>query len=409
MEASKKHRRNLMILSLTMVVVMMGFGIIIPVMPFYIRNAGASGQQLGWLMASYSIAQFFFAPVFGKLSDQIGRKPVLIIGLAGNAVGLVLFGLATTYGLMLASRIFMGILSSATLPAMMAYISDSTTPENRSGGMGIINAAMGVGMILGPGIGGWLGKGSISSPFFLAAGISLAAILLVLAILPESLPVSRRSAKTRVRTSSISGMLKAVQGPLGFLFFLALLVNFGMAGFEGIFGLYAVQRYHYSPDQIGAVLTIMGLISALIQGLLTGRVTRRWGEMAVIKTSLIASAAAFVLLRIANSYAAVLATVGFFVLSNNMLRPSISSLISKGSVENQGTAMGMTNAYMSLGRIVGPLWGGFLFDVNLHLPYLSSAGVMAVGFALSLVFLNGRLSSWISQVLAQAKPAAQSD
>jgi MFS transporter, DHA1 family, multidrug resistance protein len=164
-------------------------------------------------------------------------------------------------------------------------------------------------------------------------------------------------------------------------------MNFALTSFEGVFGLYAEHRYAYGPGQVGLVLRVIGPISALAQGLLTGPVTRRWGESWVIKVSMLGSAVGFPLMLAANSMPSVLLTVGLFVLANTMLRPVTSSLISKRAEGGQGMAMGLNNAFQSLGRIVGPLWAGALFDANISYPYLSSALVMLAGFIACLFWL----------------------
>jgi DHA1 family multidrug resistance protein-like MFS transporter len=270
----------------------------------------------------------------------------------------------------------------------MAYVADSTSERDRGGGMGLIGAAMGIGMVLGPGIGGWAATSSLSLPFFIAAGLSAVSLALLLIFVKESLPTEARSTDVSLAGPKLKDMWRALVGPLGILFFLAFLVSFAMTNFEGIFGLYALFRFDYGPQQVGTILTVIGLISAVAQGLLTGPATRRWGEVNVIKTSLLASAIGFVLMLLAVDFTTVLLTVGFFVLSNTMLRPALSSLISKLAREGQGLAMGLNNSFMSLGRIIGPLWAGFLFDANLHLPYLSGAVVMLAGFGLSLAYLS---------------------
>jgi MFS transporter, DHA1 family, multidrug resistance protein len=288
-----KQRWNVAILFFCMMVVMLGFGMIIPILPFYIERLGASGQELGILMAIFSVAQFIFSPIWGGLSDRIGRKPVLAIGMLGNAATLVLFGLSNTILLLFVTRGLAGVLSSATLPTAMAYIGDSTSERNRGGGMGVIGAAMGVGMVLGPGLGGWAGTISLQAPFFIGAGLSIVSLLLVLLVLPESLPVDKRVHKAEMRAPQLNQIWLALLGPLGFMFFMAFLVNFGLASFEGVFGLFAKDRHGYDPVQVGGILSVIGIVSALIQGFLTGPATRRLGEMLVIKLSLAASAVGF--------------------------------------------------------------------------------------------------------------------
>jgi DHA1 family multidrug resistance protein-like MFS transporter len=184
-------------------------------------------------------------------------------------------------------------------------------------------------------------------------------------------------------------MWRALFGPIGFLLILAFLVSFGLTNFEAVFGLYALERYEYGPQQVGTVLTTIGLASAVVQGVLTGPLAKRWGEAAVIRASLLGSAVGFVLMLQANSFGAVLLTVSFFVISNALLRPAVSSLISRRTETGQGVAMGLNNSFMSLGRIAGPTWAGFAFDANLSYPYMSGVVIMLVGFVMSLLWLKG--------------------
>lgn len=400
--------KNAKVLTLffTMVVVMIGFGLIIPIMPFYIEHFGVAGTGLGMVMAVFSIAQFISSPFWGSLSDRYGRKKILLIGVLGNTVSMVMTGLAPNFLMLFASRAFAGLLSSATLPTAMAYISDTTSDEDRGGGMGLMGAAMGVGMVLGPGLGGLVSGDNLSIPFFLAAGMSTIAFLLILFTLPESLPVEKRTtgAGRRFNGPQLGVLWKALFGPLGFLMFLAFLVNFALANFEGIFGLYTGARFGYGPRQVGTVLMVVGLVSSLVQGVLTGPATKKLGEASIIKLSLFASAVGFVLMALVEQDFWILMTVGFFIFSNAMLRPSIMSLTSKLSDGGQGIALGLNNSYQSLGRVAGPLFAGAMFDINILLPYLSAAIIMLGTFLYAVyamstlrmrakvVALNGRIT-----------------
>ena len=382
------NKRNITILFFTMIVVMLGFGMIIPILPFYIEQFGASGKGLGALMATFSIMQFIFSPIWGALSDRYGRKPILMIGVLGNVLAQVLMGLSTQLWMLFVARALAGILSSATLPTAMAYISDSTSHDQRSGGMGIIGAAQGIGMVLGPGIGGWLAAQSLQLPFFVAAGFSALILVLIAAFFPESLPQSARRHGQKVQGVNLGELWQGLLGPIGILLFLAFLLNFALANFEGIFGLYAQQRFNYGPREVGLVLMAIGIVSAIVQGALTGPFTRRWGDVRILKAALIASAIGFVIMLEAADMATLLLTVMFFVTSNAMLRPGVSSLISKRTPGGQGSAMGLNNAFMSLGRIVGPLWAGFAFDLNLNFPYLTGGLIMLLGFIASVFWLR---------------------
>ena len=383
------NRRNLAILFITLVVIMLGFGMIIPLLSFIIKDFGASGRDLGLLMAVFGTMQFIFSPIWGNLSDRYGRKPILMIGVLGNVITQLLFGLSTELWMLFAARALSGVLSSATLPTAMAYIGDSTSEEQRGGGMGMLGAAMGVGMVLGPGFGGWLAVDSLSTPFFVAAGLSMVVLVFIALALPESLPPSMRQSQDSKSVGPQFGqMWRALFSPIGFLLFLAFLVSFGLTNFEAIFGLYALERFDYGPQQVGTILTVIGLIFAVVQGGLTGPLTKRWGEVLIIKASLLGSVVGFLIMLSANSFPTVLLTVGLFVLSNAMIRPAVSSLTSRRATIGQGAAMGLNNSFMSLGRIVGPIWAGFILDINLNLPYISGAIVMLLGFFASILWLR---------------------
>ena len=382
------NRKNLIILFFTMVVVMMSFGIVIPIMPFYIESFGGNGLGMGMLMAIFSVMQFIFAPIWGALSDRFGRKPILLFGAFGNAISLLMFGFSTQLWMMYVARGLGGILSSATLPAAMAYIGDTTDHKNRGAGMGIVGAAMGMGMVLGPGLGGTLAKTSLSTPFFFAAGLSMFALLLIFIFVPESLEKTKRDLTSKIQMPKISILFRELRGPLGFMFLLAFAVMFALTNFEGIFGLYAQYRFDYTATQVGLVLTIVGLISTIVQGILTGPTTKWIGERNVIKISLIGSSFGFVLMIFAKTSVPVYVTAGFFVLMNAMLRPAIHSIISKEARSGQGIAMGLANSYMSLGRIFGPLWAGTMIDINIIFPYLSGAIVFFFLFLAAMIWMK---------------------
>jgi DHA1 family multidrug resistance protein-like MFS transporter len=384
----KNNRKNLVILSLSLAVVMLGFGIVMPIFPFYIESMGARGSELGLLIAISPLMQLVFAPIWGNVSDRHGRKPVLLLGLVGYGISMLLFGLATELWMLFAARGLGAILSAATMPTTMAYVSDSTSEEERGGGIGILGAATGLGVVLGPALGGLLGVDSLSTPFFVTAGVCLLTLVLVWLFLPESLPKDARqpaAAGTRP-ADQLREMWRALAGPLGVLFFMAFLVSFGLTCFQAIFGLYALEEFGYGTKEVGWILTVMGIVSAVTQGALTGPLAKRWGEALLIKVTLLGSAVGFGLLLTADNLATVLLTTGLFTLPNALLRPAVISLTSKRS-DKQGMAMGLNNSFNSLGRIVGPIWAGFAFDLSSNLPYLSGAAIMLAGFLIGLVWI----------------------
>jgi DHA1 family multidrug resistance protein-like MFS transporter len=369
-------------------VVMLGFGVVIPILPFYIETMGAGGTELGLLAACYAVMRLIFGPIWGRLSDRVGRKPILMIGILGYGITMFWFGLATRLWMLFVARSLSGILSSATSPTTMAYISDSTSEEERGRGMGILGAAVGLGTILGPGLGGLLGNESLSLPFFIAGGLSLLTLALIGLILPESLPVDARRAPQEGRPGiEFKKWVGMLRGTLGILFGIGFLVSYALTVFYGIFGLYALGKYGYGPDDVGIIFMVVGLVSAVTQGVLTGPLTKRWGEATIIKVSLLGSAVSFILLSLAKGDGEIMGSIGLFTLVTTLLSPAVSALTSKQVKQEQGTVMGLSNSVMSIGRAAGPLWAGIALDIYQELPYLSSAVVMAMGFFVSLMLL----------------------
>lgn len=384
------NRKNLFILSFTLIVVTLGFGVVIPIIPFYMESLGAGGTELGLLVASYAVMRLICAPIWGSVSDRVGRKPIMMIGILGYGITMVLFGLATQLWMLFAARILSGILSSATSPTTMAYIGDSTSEEDRGGGMGILGAAVGLGTIFGPALGGLLAGNSLSIPFFIAGGMSVLALILTWILLPESLPAeSRQPAEKKIPIPELRSWWQALFSPIGILLVLVFIMTCGLMIFYGIFGLYALERFGYGPEEVGIVFMVVGLVSAITQGVVTGPLTKRWGESPLIKIGMLGAAVSLVLLALADNYWSVLITIGLFVFMTAILTPAISSLTSKRAETQQGMAMGLSNSFMSLGRIAGPLWAGFALDLSLVLPFISGAVVMLIGFIASVIWLRG--------------------
>lgn len=386
MNASK---RNLYILTFVLFVVMLGYGVVIPILPFYIESMGAGGTELGLLVASYAVMRLICGPIWGGLSDRVGRKPILIIGILGYAITMAWFGLATRLWMLFAARILSGILSSATAPTSMAYISDSTPEKERGGGMGLLGAAGGVGTILGPAMGGFLAGKSLAIPFFIAAGLSVLSLLLAWVLLPESLPMESRQASQRDKgLLDVCVWIQTMRSPLGILFILTFISTCGLMIFANVFGLYALERFNFGPQEVGVMMMVLGLVSAIAQGGLAGPLTRRWGDEAVIKVGMLAVALGFSSMLLANDYFTIMLTTAFFGLATALQMPALTSLTSKRATVPQGIAMGLSNSFVSLGRIIGPLFGGVVFDVNILLPYLGGSVIMGIGFIVSLISLK---------------------
>ncbi|HZK67792.1 MAG TPA: MFS transporter [Chloroflexota bacterium] len=383
------NRTNLIILSSTLVVVMLGFGMVIPIFPFFVvERMGAGGSALGLLVATGSLTELLFGPLWGSISDRVGRKPILMIGMLGYGLSMVLFGLSTELWMLFASRALSGVLSAATLATAMAYIGDSTGDKDRAGGMGALGGAAGLGIILGPGLGGWLAGDSLATPFFIAAAMSVASMILIVLLLPESLPPEARVVHGKIGLVDFRELRGALRSPIAGLLLLVFIGTIGTSNFEAIFSLYALDVLGYGPERVGMILTVVGGVSVIGRGLLTGLATRWWGETAVIKGALLAGAVAFLLLLLAETQVAVLLTTGLFVLITAFFRPAVHSLTSQRATVGQGAAMGLSNAFVSLGRVVGPIWAGAIYDLNTSYPYLSGAVILFIAFLLSLLWMG---------------------
>jgi DHA1 family multidrug resistance protein-like MFS transporter len=234
-----------------------------------------------------------------------------------------------------------------------------------------------------------LAGGSLSTPFFIAAGMSLLSLVLIALLLPESLPRENRSRMGGgLHFINIRSLFWALKSPIGFLLFLAFFATFGTSNFEAIYSLYMAQKLEYPAERIGLILTVVGAIALIGRGLLTGLFTKRWGEQVVIKAALPAAALGFFLLLSAGGYPMVLFATGFFSFAVTFLRPSIHSLTSQFATVGQGTAMGWSNSFVSLGRIVGALWAGMLFDLGMDYPYWSGVVILLIACLLAMFRLR---------------------
>ncbi|TLN23355.1 MFS transporter [bacterium] len=426
------RKSSITILFASMVIVMIGFGIAIPLMPYYITHFQASGTALGLMMSLYSLMQFIFAPLWGQLSDRVGRKPVLLVGISGYFIAFVLQGLSQNLFQFIAARTLAGVLSSATLPTAMAFIADTTTPENRSKGVGMMGAAMGLGMIIGPVLGGLLTKIqlplpsgldallqttidpssgapiNLSIPFFASALLALIALPFAYILLPESLPLTMRGHALRANGSRLASLTAGLRGPIGFLFVMAFLLAFALANLESVLGLYGQSRFNLGPAEFGLLMGAMGVLSVIMQGVLIGPVTRRIGEENVLKSGLVVSMLGLVGLALAPTKALMIAAALVFSTGNVLLQPSVTALISRRSdPTQQGAAMGLNNSFQSLGRGTGPLWAGAAFDIHATLSFWSGALVQLIAFIFALRLLGSPRGANRAAVEAAPQPGGE--
>ena len=373
------EKSKLLLLFLTLFFVMLGFGIIIPNLAYYAKEIGATTTEIAILMSIYSGMQLLFAPIWGRLSDKHGRKPAILLGLLGNAAALIGFGLAKTYGWLFIARCGAGIASAAVLPSVMAYVADITTSEERGRGMGLMGAAMGLGFILGPAIGGVMG--SHDMPFFVAGGLSLLTFLFAFALLPESLQKGLAGEALEDRHEWISPReifrQTTLKSPLTPLFLVAFFSTFSFAGLEMTFPLFIEDNWDYGEREMGWMFMVMGAIVVPLQGGLLGRLINKFGERRIILTGLLLNALGMVLLLKAYSFVTLTVYLTITGIGNQLIRPTNTSWISKQTQIGQGAAIGIMDAFLSLGRILGPLLGGWLYAKEAS-PYVVLAGILVI-------------------------------
>ena len=382
-------RKNTLILGFTLLVVMLGYGMIIPILPFLITKLGANGREMGLLASVYAAMQLVCAPFWGTLSDRIGRKPVLLIGVLGYAITMFIFGLSTRFWMLFVARTFSGVLSSGAMPTTLAYLSDNLPEKERGGAMGQLNASLGLGIVLGPLLGGLLSTDSLSLPFFVGAGLALLALFLVYFLLPESHPTQTVPNTNQTATFWRLDMLKRILlSPAGILLLLIFLMNFGLAVFQGISGLYMLNKFNFDTRQMGAMWMVVGGVMVLSQGLLIGPLTKFIGEVWVIRLGMLMGALGLVALLLVNGFIPILLAVGLFILVLALANPALNSSLSTYGGEHQGSLMGLNMAFASLGRVIGPMWAGFVFDVNITYPFASGIVVLLIGFMVSLIGMH---------------------
>lgn len=375
----KNFKRPMIILFIVQFLVMVGFGIVIPILPYLMENLGGGALSLGVFMSAYSIMQFFFAPLWGRLSDRIGRRPVLLIGLSGYGMTFLLFGIANNIPLLIAIRAVSGMISSATLPTAMAYLADITEGVDRSKSMGMVGAAMGLGMIFGPAIGGWLGEFSFTLPFFVAGGLALSVLPFAWAFLPETLKQPTKGPSQRGKRLSWA----VFQDPLFALFAVNFALSFSIAMFESTFALLAAVKVGFGPKEMGMTFVVVGIVSSIIQGGLIGKLVKHFGDSKLVKFGMVISALGFISILLSpNTILLVLATT-LLMTGTALMNPTSSSLVTRQSTHGQGVSLGFFQSFGSLGRIFGPIVGGALYGVNIELPYIVGAILLIFMFVIT--------------------------
>jgi multidrug resistance protein len=379
----------LLIVFVTVFIDLLGFGMIIPLLPFYAERFGGGGLTVGLLSVSFSLMQFIFVPILGRWSDQVGRRPIIMLGLFGSFASYLVFAFARSLTLLFVSRAVAGV-AGGTIATAQAFIADTTTAENRAKGMGLIGAAFGLGFIFGPALGGFLSRWSYAAPPIFASLLSLANLGAAWLLLPESLKRSE-AGERRLRPSRVEALRRALERPcLPVLLAVYFVIIVAFSGFEATFALFSEHRHHFTASMIGNMFAYVGVLAVVVQGGLVGRAARRLGERTLVALGAIAVAAGLAFIPLAASWVGLSVAAGLMAIGMGFGNPSLSALISRwSSAEDQGGILGLSQSLGSLARIVGPAWGGFLFDhYGPGSPYFSSAVLMLLAFAVSVAGLR---------------------
>ncbi|HWU77461.1 MAG TPA: TCR/Tet family MFS transporter [Rhodanobacter sp.] len=397
--AEPNRRAALVFIYVTVLLDMLAFGIIIPVLPHLIEQlAGGGIAKAAWWVGVFSTVfaavQFVFAPVQGALSDRFGRRPVILISNLGLATNFVLLALAPTLWLLFAARILLG-LTAASFSTANAYIADITPREKRAAAFGILGSAFGLGFIIGPGLGGFLGSIALRLPFWVAAGLALCNFLYGYFILPESLPREQRTARIELHSAHPFGALKLLRRQpqlfgLAVVLFMVYLAHYVL---QTVFVLYADYRYSWGPQAVGYVLMLVGACDGFVQAVLTGRLAPRFGERRVLIAGMIFGVGAFMVMGLAGSGRAFLFGIPLLALWGLAMPPIQSIMTQQVAPSEQGRLQGAIGSLSSFAGIFGPYLFAQVFALSIapashmHLPgaaFVLSAVLMLVGLVIAV-------------------------
>jgi len=401
-ESEKFLTKPILIIFLTVVIDLIGFGIVIPVLPYYVDGDLFNGTPTyyGFIVASYSIMQFFFAPIFGAVSDRYGRRMILFVSLLGTALGFVVVGLATALWMVYAGRILDGI-TGGNISTAQAYIADVTSRENRARGMGLIGAAFGIGFVLGPALGGILSTFGPHVPFLFAAGMALVNAIAVYFFLPESLDVAKARSQPREinRFAVIFHSLKDISfRGITIIYFL---ITVGFTVMTTAFVLYTQERFGYDAHANGWLFLFIGALAVGLQGGIFARLAKRFGEpnLAVAGTVLL-TVSLFAVPFVgpaSGGLIGLLVGITFFSIGNSIASPALTSLASKNAPEHeQGKALGIMQSGASLARAIAPMAAGFLLnnaigevdDPTIQRTFWVASAIMLCAFLAAIYYLK---------------------
>ncbi len=396
---NKMIRSPLFLMAFTIFIVFTGFGLIIPLLPFWAQHLGANAVGVGLILTLYALAQFIFTPILGSLSDRYGRRPVIIVSLLIEALSLAFTALASTLPLLFIAR-FIGGIGSSNIGSAQAVVSDVTPPEGRARGMGLIGAAIGMGFVVGPALGGVLAPLGPAVPFWAAMGVAFVNALLVILFLPETRKREAMASEGHTTGKGFSvlaaGWKQALRHPtVARLVIINLLFNVAFTAMEAIFPLFTQHLFGWTAMQNGYIFTYVGIVIVIMQGGLVGRLVQRFGEHSLLIAGLVMLAIGLALLPWSTQLGLLLVALGILSAGDGAVTPTISTLLSFASpADAQGETLGFAQGLVGLGRIVGPLMAGSIYAFGgPGMPFLLGAGLVVIALLLALPALPGSKKS----------------
>lgn len=375
-------KRAIFILVLSEFLVCLGVTLVIPVMPFLKNELHFSAADMGFMTALYALAQFIFSPLVGILSDKIGRKPLLIVGLLLFSFSEAIFALTNQLWLLDVSRIIGGLSAAAYIPTAMAMAADITTNSQRAKVIGWISASFSGGLILGPGIGGALASISYKMPFWFASGLGLVALFVLVSLLPSEQQFEHHIVKNDQATDD-ANWRDVLTKPVVLLFTLILISAFGLAGFEGVYSIFVNEVFNFDMNDLTVVLIINGIISLILQVVFFERLVLWFSEIKLIRYCFVLSAAGVAWILVTHSKLSVVIATLIVFSAMDIIRPAITTYLTKFGESKQGLMNGLNMSLTSIGNVAGPIMAGILLDINYHYPYGIVLGFMCLSIVMT--------------------------
>lgn len=379
-----EQKKKIIVLMINMFIAIGSFGIIIPILPAYLVSIGEGGMAAGLMIAIFAGAQFVMSPIAGKWADQVGRRKMIIAGLSGLTISMFVFYLSDSIWVLYLSRVIGGVGAALLIPAIFAYVADITTMDQRAKGNSYISAAMSLGIVIGPGIGGFLADYDLKLPLLVSAMVSLVSVVFSIIVLKESREVSPETVGPLKQEPMLKKLAQSVHKPYFIPLIITLVMSFGLMAYESVLGLFVDNQFQATPKQIAVMITSTGIVSVVMQLLVVERLVRRFGEGIILNVFIAVTAVCFFLSLFASTYVLFFMITLVVFLSTSILRPVLNTLISKLAGNEQGFAMGMNNAYMSIGNVIGPLLAGVLYDVNILYPFVLGFVVLGITIMVSV-------------------------